>query len=98
MAGPDVEATVIIVLNLPGAPDTLAFAKAAIKDVMRAEITFRPMTFETAGVVTAFNQELSNVVIAIPAHGTVRACEGKIHAVPIAGTVVVEARPRSRWE
>jgi hypothetical protein len=62
---------------------------------MRTEIAFRPMTFEAAGIVPAFYEELSNIIIAVPAHGTIGEGQCEVHSMPIAWAVVVKAGPRT---
>src|SRR2546422_6153029 len=43
---PNMEASMILDSNFPRAPDALAFAKAAIKHIVCANVAFRPMAFE----------------------------------------------------
>jgi hypothetical protein len=88
-----VKTAVRVVPDFPRSPYSFAFSKTAIKDVMRAKVTFRPMTFEAAGIVATFYEELSDVVIAVPAHRAIGEGQREVHSMPIAGTVVVETGP-----
>jgi hypothetical protein len=89
-----VKAAVIENSNFPGSPNPPALAKAAIEDIVRTDVTLRPMTFGTLGIVMAFDEEAANVVIAITAHNAIREGEVKLHPVAIARSVIVKTNPR----
>jgi hypothetical protein len=90
---PNVEAAVIEIANLPRSPNTFAFAKAAIENIMGIDVTLGPMGFGSLGIVATFDEKTAEVIIAITAHHAVGEREVKLHPVTIAGLIVVKANP-----
>lgn len=88
------EAAMIENCDLPCAPNSLAFAEAAIKYVVGADVTLGPMAFGSLGIVTTFDEKTADVVIAITAHYPVGEREVKLHPVAVAGLVIVKTNPR----
>jgi hypothetical protein len=91
-----VKTTVAIGMNFPGAPDAFALAKAATEDIVRAGIGVRPVTLAGPGVVSAPEKKQPDIIVAIAAKDAVRESETEIHAMPVAGPVIVKAGPRAR--
>ena len=92
-ARPDVKAAVVVVSNFPRAPNSLAFAKATVENVVRPDITFGPVTFEVSSIVAAFDQKSPDIVIAVATHRSVDKRQREIHSMPIFRTVIVKASP-----
>src|SRR5262249_17780186 len=92
---PDIKTAVILDPDFPGAPDALALAKAAVKNVVPADIALGPMTLEVGGVVPALDQEPADIVVSVPADGTLREGQVQIHTVTISGTIVIKPGPRA---
>src|ERR1051325_1469808 len=85
LAGQNMEAAMTPETDLPGAPNAFALAKTTVENVVRPNISFRPGTLLTGGVVAAFDKEAPNTVIALPAHRTVRKGKVQVHPVTVPG-------------
>ena len=88
------ETAVTEITYLPGSPNTFAFAKPAIKDIMCPHICLGPMGFRSLRIVAAFDEKAANVVIAITADNAIRKREVKLHPVTVARLAVIETNPR----
>ncbi len=94
LARPDVEAAVAIEWELPGAPNAFAFPEAVVENVMRAEVTLGPVTFQGAAIVAAPDEKAANVIQALPAYRAMGEAEMELHPVPApARTIIVKAAP-----
>jgi hypothetical protein len=87
------EAAVIENSDLPGPPNSFSLAKAAIENIMGTNVTFGPMAFGSLGIVTTFDEETANIVVAIATHDPVSEREVKLHPMAFAGLVIVKTNP-----
>ncbi len=97
LARPNVEAAVTAErahADLPLAPDAFALAKPAIENIVGADITLRPVTLADGRIVSAFYEELAEVIIAIATYGTVRKGKVEVHPVTVARMIIIEPCPR----
>lgn len=90
------ETAVIENANLPGSPNAFAFAEAAIKYIMRPDVTLGPMAFGALGIVTTLNEETTNVIVAITTHNAIGERKVKLHPVTFTGAVIVKSNPGAR--
>src|SRR6266567_6661025 len=91
---PDMKTTGITP-QFPKSPNPLAFAEAAIVNVVCADVGFRPVTLAVCVIKTAGNKEESYVVTSIPGNDVVSESQNKIHPMfSRARAVVVKAGPR----
>jgi hypothetical protein len=92
---PDVETAVVNGPNFPGAPNSFAFAKATVKNIMCADVALGSVAFKAGGIVTALDEKVANVIQPITAHQTVGELEMELHSVPAASwKIIVKATPR----
>jgi hypothetical protein len=82
------------IADFPRSPNAFPFTKAAIKDIVRANVRLGPMRFGRLGVVAAFDEKTANVVIAITANNPIRKGEMKLHPVTVARLVIVKTNPQ----
>lgn len=97
-AWPDVEPSVIESGDLPRAPDPTPLAEPTIKDIVPTNVALGPPTFEGVGVISAADEETSDVIDAETVNPTVFEGQMEIHPMPVARPVVVEAGPWTRRE
>src|SRR5258708_2499255 len=50
--------------EFPDAPNAFAFAEAAIKNIMSADVTLRPIALLSAGIVTALDEKSADIISA----------------------------------
>src|SRR5258707_2381561 len=48
--------------EFPDAPNAFAFAEAAIKNVMSTHVALRPIALLSAGIVTALDEKLTDII------------------------------------
>src|SRR6266702_4537967 len=65
---PDVESAEAVVPDFPGPPDALALTEAAVEDIVRRNVTFRPIALEVGRIVTALDEEYPDVIGPVAAH------------------------------
>src|SRR6185436_16086323 len=92
---PDVKPTVRKEADFPRAPDAFALAKAAIRHVVSAHVSFRPGTLQGLLVVLAVDHKAADVIVAIATQLAGGKGKVHVHAVLFFRTVIVKTRPRT---
>ena len=91
---PNVKAAASEIAYLPRAPNSFALTKSAIKDVVRADVSLRPMRFGGLGIVFTLDEKTTDVIIAITVDNAIGKRQVKLHPVTIARLVVVKTNPK----
>jgi hypothetical protein len=79
--------------NLPGPPNSFPFAEPTIRDVVRANIALRPITFGILRIIMAFDEEAANVIVAVTTDDALGECEVKLHPMAITRLVIIKTNP-----
>src|SRR5262249_18705237 len=82
--------------DFPNAPYAFAFVEAFVKDVVLADVAFRPMAAAASDVVTTFDGELTDPIAAFAFHCAVFERKSQVHLMAT-GTqrLQEETRPRT---
>jgi len=79
--------------DFPCTPNAFPVAKAAVENVVRADVALGPVTLAIPGIVAAFDQEPPDVVVAVAGDRAVQEREQEVHAMLFNTTKVVIVEP-----
>jgi hypothetical protein len=86
---------VVIISDFPSAPNAFAFAEAAIKNIMAADVRFGPMAFGTRRAILTLDYKRPDVVVAFTGNTAIAERQMHIHAMLILRLVIIEPGPRA---
>src|SRR5262249_37543538 len=97
IARPNVEPSTPVGADVPRAPDAFAFAKSPIEDVVRPNVTLRPIALPIVRIVSASDHKPANVIDALSGENAIRERKLHVNSMPSvqATAVIIKANPRA---